>query len=366
MAKKITTVLGDIRPEDLGYTSIHEHTLLSMAHTSQGGEKKELTLHSRSSLLADSSFTQTQDQLCYDDVDAEVEELLAFKSLGGQSLMDCSYTGCRLDIRDIRTLSERSGVNIVVCSGFLGDHAYPFDPMDRKAVRKYLIRQLSEGIDETDIKPGCLKTGMSYKDFFMGGQMPEQELSVFRAICETVAETGYPVAIHCSFMRENLLKMLDIALNECGVSPQQIDICHLDLFINSKSEYPELRTLLRDPGKAYSNFTDFACRVLDTGVYANFDNWGSINVGNLYDRFFWWQVDDMTRLTALIPLLEKGYASQLMFGHDKAGGVCNYYRGGLGYTTFPRMAVSALKEIGFEKEVHQIVIDNPARFLSRA
>ena len=63
-------------------------------------------------------------------------------------------------------------------------------------------------------------------------------------------------------------------------------------------------------------------------------------------------------------LLDKGYGSQIMFGHDNYNKLTGYYGGGYGYTRFAGFALPALKEMGYEKEVELIGVKNPARFLA--
>lgn len=194
--------------------------------------------------------------------------------------------------------------------------------------------------------------------------MSEHELSVLRASCSVAAETGYPIAIHGSFVRKNLLRILDIAIGECGVRPDKIDVCHLDSYITGKAEHPDLRAFVKDPNHVIERFTEFACRVLDKGVSVNFDGWGAFHTGTAFDTGASWCIEDNRRLSALLPLLEKGYGRQILFGHDKAGGCFNYYAGGYGYTRFPTFAIPALEQMGFLREAQWITVENPARFLA--
>lgn len=367
---KITTVCGDIAPENLGYTTMHEHTLLTMdplfgAFLDKSLPTPPFTLESSMPLKTTGGWMATKEELMYNDMDAEVKELEAFAQVGGKSLLDCSYNGCRLDIRDTKTLSERSGINIVACAGFFSELTYPggFDPMNKDKIRQRELREIREGIDGTDIKAGCLKVGFGAMDA-MTGSMSENELAVFRATCSVAAETGYPVAIHGSFIRENLLKLLDIAVDECGVQPEKIDVCHLDSYITGKAEHPDYRTYVKDPNNVIDSFADFAFRVLDKGVYVNFDGWGAFHTSIGFDGGLSWGMDDNRRLSALLPLLEKGYGKQILFGHDKAGGCFNYYAGAYGYTRFPTFTIPAIKAMGFEREAEWITVENPARFLA--
>lgn len=371
--KKITTVLGDIAPEKLGYTSIHEHTLdtmeavfpPSLIEGIKGEKKKKITLDNVSSLKDSNDWIPLENTIRNDDLEAEVKELQIFNELGGQSLMDCSCKGIRLDIRDIKKISDRSGVNIIACTGLYTEDSYPkdVDPQDREAIRKFELKEIQEGIDDTDIKAGCIKVAFGIADLLTGGSMSENELSVLRASCRVASETGYPVTIHPP-MRGNVLKIIDIAINECGVSPDKIDICHQDTHITPKYVYPDYRAFMKDQNKVVADFTTYMESILDRGVFINFDTWGAFHISNMFEGGVAWSIDDNHRLATLLPLLEKGYASQIMFGHDKASAIFNYHKGSYGFTRFPKYAIPAIKAMGFEKEAELITVTNPARFLS--
>ena len=64
-------------------------------------------------------------------------------------------------------------------------------------------------------------------------------------------------------------------------------------------------------------------------------------------------------------LLQKGYESQIMLGHDSIGrlnGVCG---GGYGYTRVLGFVIPMLEKLGYSKStVNKMLIDNPADFLA--
>ena len=103
---------------------------------------------------------------------------------------------------------------------------------------------------------------------------------------------------------------------------------------------------------------DLQCRLLDMGCTIGFDGWDSL-VHILPDNH--------DRLKALVELLKRGYAGQIVLGHDvndKSHGVS------FGYTGFTGFAMNALpklyewKDIINPADVRKMVIDNPARILA--
>lgn len=369
---KITTVCGDIAPEKLGLTSIHEHTLLSTAVVAElmqvpdtiPPEKLKVNLENLTYLkTTGSSFAK--ELLTYDDIEAEVKELEMFREVGGQSIMDCSYNGCRLDIKNTRILSERSGVNIVACTGYLGEMIYPkgFDPYDAEAIRRFELDEIRSGIQGTDIRAGCIKSGFGFMDAITGCDISEKELAVFRTSCSVAAETGYPIAIHPPMVKEHALRIVDIAINECGVKPEQIDVCHQCCFMFFNDVNPSYHDYLTDTNKVVQNYVDYMDRLLGKGVYVDIE-FGMNTESHRFSLPYSWGFDDVTRMRCLVALLDKGYASQIMLGHDKCQRIQNYYCGGYGYTRFPEFVLPALREMGYEKEIRQLTVENPASFLA--
>ena len=88
---RITTVLGDIAPEDLGFTSMHDHSVVSLR---QAGEYMQqmfsfkdpetLTFIPENYVnIKDGSFLANPELWVTDDVDLLAKEFGFFKALGG-------------------------------------------------------------------------------------------------------------------------------------------------------------------------------------------------------------------------------------------------------------------------------------------
>ena len=101
----IQTVLGSIKPDDLGITDIHEHLICSPP----------------------SPWCEQDPDLVLDDHQKATEELESFKDSGGSALVEWSTLDYGRDILALQLLSIQTGVHIVAATGYLkGKYCAPF------------------------------------------------------------------------------------------------------------------------------------------------------------------------------------------------------------------------------------------------
>ena len=170
----IMTVTGPIRPEEMGLTLIHEHVLVDFIGADQTGEhrwdKKEV-------LSIVTPF---------------VEEI---KDLGVQTMVECTPAYLGRDPLLLKKLSETTGVQIITNTGFYGasdnkhlpSEAYT-ETADQLAAR--WIREAQEGIADTGIKPGFIKTSVN------SGHLSALHRKLIRAAARTHLKTGLIIASH--------------------------------------------------------------------------------------------------------------------------------------------------------------------------
>ena len=120
MAGKIVrTVLGDIAPEELGFTSLHDHTFLDMRQAGAFLEQMfpDVTqdqvafVPENFTYLKTGTFLINHDLQIVDDIDELVSEYGHFRDLGGRSIFDAAPIGIRGNVRRIAELSRRSGLS---------------------------------------------------------------------------------------------------------------------------------------------------------------------------------------------------------------------------------------------------------------
>lgn len=356
--KKITTVTGDIRPEELGFTLSHEHviqTLITMKPMFQSiapkmPEEKLKLKDENIEFLREGGWMVSDDVLRVDDdyyLDFIIQELKEYKKAGGDSLCEASVHGLQgRPVTDLRKISEESGVKIVFGTGMYVGSSWPerFQGKDEEALKKMLEEEVENGVCGTDVKPGYMKSAFS--PVIDASGFLEEELMAYRVGCRIAAETGMGMMVHQSQNEEELLELTRIAIKEIGLPPEKLLFCHVDYNgIHKQEEKIDL---------------DFYKRILDTGIKLSFDGFGMYQ-----GKYQTMNVDDEGRAEAVHQLLKAGYGSQLMMGHDFGIRTNGTIYGGYGYTRVSTYACPRLRELGHtEQEIHQIMVENPKDFLA--
>ena len=177
--EKITTVCGDIDPANLGMTSMHDHTLfrtaMVMKAALKNGTAKQGMIKDIDVKKDDSSKGESKGALSVllkalfspamfkNKLDFYVNELIAFKKIGGQSLVDPIPNPGHADMRKVQQLSERSGINIISGTGFYVEPVIPKDLLKggESAMIDFLSKNVEEGINHSGVKPGVIKSAVS-------------------------------------------------------------------------------------------------------------------------------------------------------------------------------------------------------------
>lgn len=360
--KRITTVRGDISPDELGFTTMHEHTICDLSFMkNQIGfippippemlalkPENYAFLRSGAGIFSDECST-------LGNVDYLVKELKAFKKIGGNAVVDASPIGLRGNVNDLKKASELAGVHIICATGLYHAMAQPkeFMSQSEEELINYFEKEINEGIDGTDIKPGFLKCALNVLN--TDNTLHELELKTLRACAKVAAKTGMSLHVHTAvpLTCDHILQGVDIALNECGMKADKLYMMHLDAFLRTPAKISDY----------YSNIesvrgvnTELQTKVLESGVNIGFDSWTAL-VSTL--------PDDYDRVKGLVDLLKKGYSSQIVLGHDiydKSRGVTYGYTG---FTGFAGFVLPILKQLGFGDDViSNLTVENPARILA--
>ncbi|MGN1023357.1 MAG: phosphotriesterase [Lachnospiraceae bacterium] len=365
MGKKITTVCGDIAPEKLGVTSLHEHTFLDL-RIAKTFLKRYFAKVPASMLefkpenyafLKSGVYLVSDECAVVDDMDFLVKEYGFFRADGGASVCDCSPIGCRGDVKKIRALSEKTGLNIICATGVYTMTSRPPELQGKDEAFYYetFRHEVEDGIDGTDIHPGLLKAAIA--TYGPDRKIMDGEIAGVRACARLSAETGLSVHIHTDPMisGEDVIRVAKMAI-DCGAAPDKVHICHMDSRIAKDvtvCDYltrPEVdRTLNLDTQKA----------LLDMGVTIGLDTWGMPITNN---NFF--VPDDFERLKALITLLDQGYGDQITLGCDFSSKIMGRTYGCYGCTRTLEFAVPMLRQYGYESYIPKLLVDNPARILA--
>lgn len=310
---EINTVLGPIKENELGFTLMHEHCYLgSWAHR-----------------IAFNDWLDKEAAL-----DMIVTVLKDAKSHGVNSIVDVTAINMGRDINLIYEASLQSKVNIIAASGYMYDEA---DRVSSEGIIDIILSEVNQGIQNTSIKPGVLKTGTSELGF------TKSNVKILNAVAEASRITNLPIITHCrpANTRQGLFQ-LDI-FESHGVDLSNVVIGH---YRNGDS-------------------LAYAREVMNRGAYLAIDQ---MNFNN----------HQLEHNLEVIPqLVSEGYANHLILSHDAVivynfekwnrwdhKKYINYSENSLSHIS--RNIIPALLKRGVsQKDIDKMMIENPKRILAR-
>ncbi|MEO1091429.1 MAG: aryldialkylphosphatase [Pseudomonadota bacterium] len=334
----VRTVTGDVAPDTLGLTLIHEHLLCDLS-------APELRHHSSEPIAPEQAhdlrFGWGIDHPGHhrlDDLDVMTAELRAFASAGGGCVVDLTVRGIGQSPTGLRRLAETTGVAVVCgCGWYTDDRAGELiGDASAATLADRLVADLESGIDDTGVRAGLIgEIGCSWP-------LRATERRSLQAAARAQAETGAALNVHPGRAVAAPFEILD-CLAQSGGNPARTIISHLD------------RTL-RDP--------DDLARLADSGCGLEWDFFG---IDGGYYPFA--PIDlphDGERLDHVQRLADRGHGAQLLVSHD----ICTLTRlrrwGGHGYAHLLTNGTTYMRRKGFDPAlIRALLVDNPARFLAR-
>lgn len=307
----VETVLGPIDASRLGVTLSHEHVLVGM------GEDN----HHYPWLF---DWEQTRANA--------VRELSEAKAGGVGTVIDLTTPDLGRDVTFVRDVARASGMNVVVATGIWRDVPRSFWARDLDEIASIFVREIRVGIEDTGIKAGAIKVAND-----MGGVTPEGE-RILRGAARALKQTGCPISTHQWAPERVGARQVEIFLEE-GAPMERVCIGH----------------------SADTDDIDYLESMLRTGVYLSMDRYPGA-AGRLP-----WE----TRNATVKALVDRGWASRLMLGHDyapapaRAGAPAAPPSGPTRYLFVSTVAVPALRAAGVaERDIHAMLVDVPRRFLT--
>jgi phosphotriesterase-related protein len=170
----LMSVLGPIKPEELGITLIHEHVMADFIGAAETGTHRY-------------------------DPDKVIEKVLPYllelKKAGCSTLIDCTPVYLGRDAMVLQRVAKASGLNIFTTTGyycavqqkFLPPHAYT-ETAEQLAAR--WIDEHKNGIEGSGIYPGLIKTSVDE-----GPLLPVCE-KILTAVAITHLQTGLSISAH--------------------------------------------------------------------------------------------------------------------------------------------------------------------------
>ncbi|CAA9349673.1 MAG: Phosphotriesterase related protein [uncultured Chloroflexia bacterium] len=339
---RVQTVLEDIEPSALGFTHTHEHVFvdLTMPPLREAPISERRAYYERISPESHYRIRRlavNQDNLVLIDEEVAVEELRAFKDLGGGAIVDATSIGLGRDPEALVRVSRATDLHIVMGSGYYVADYQPAEvaSLSEEQITERIVRDITEGVDGTGIKAGVIgEIGMSWP-------VHDDEVKVLRAAAQAQSDTGAPLMIHPGRSEEAPLHHVRV-VEEAGGNPERVIMSHVD------------RTLFG---------LESITTLVETGCYVEFDLFGQES-----SYYAWAPIDmpnDATRIDYLIELTKRGYRDKLLIAQDSCQKTHLMRYGGEGYGHILRNVLPVMQRKGMsEDDVDAILLHNPARLLA--
>lgn len=316
--RMVTTVKGDIKPEEMGITHAHEHLFIKPGHP----EKQDPALR-------------------IDDFELTMKELAEIRHHGVQTIIDAQPVGSGRNARWLTEVAEQSGLNILASTGFHKLSFYPNDHWIRtkgsEQLAELFINELTEGMfadgegdwpsEQLPARAGLIKTATDMQG------TAGRYFDLFRAAAKAALTTGSPIMSHTELGYHALEQ---VALYESlGVPAEQLIICHLDRKMEN---------------------ADYMLHVASTGVFLELDTIG---------RFHYHS--DEEEIELIHRLLDAGHEDQILLSLDTTRKRMKFYDGGsFGMDHLLAHFIPMLKHAGVTEEIIQkMLVSNPAKAFAK-
>jgi len=273
-----------------------------------------------------------------ENTDVISDEVLAYKKMGGGTIVECSIDGIGKDPTALKQISENTGVNVVMGTGYYLARVHPSD-MSSKTIddlkEKFLL-ELTVGVE------GGIKAGI-IGELGCSTNIDDNEVKVLKAAALAQKETGAAISIHPGYSKESPMQVADI-LEQAGADLSRVIIGHIDRGI---LEIEDMIALAK------------------RGCVLEFDQFGwgcSFTHALTYDIVY---PSDFARCYFIQQLVDAGFQDQIVIAHDIAfkSRLCKY--GGTGYAYILTSIVPFMSKIGLsDEQINGCLIETPKRLLT--
>jgi phosphotriesterase-related protein len=317
----INTVTGRASPDELGTTLMHEHLLIGYPGWAMDALAPKFK---RAEALA-----------------RGVDRLQELRDFGVATFVDPCPMDLGRDVEFMAEVAQRSGMRIVCTTGAYKENeglTYTFRALPLEEITAIYVKELTEGIGETGIRPGLVKVAT-------GHPISEYEEKLVRAAGRAASAVGCPVITHTDHASSGL-EQIALLVSE-GVPAHRILIGHSD----GRDDHAYHRSLA------------------DRGAYVGFDRFG-------IEAF----ISDEKRIDSVVRMVEAGYTRSMCLSHDStcaswlgrpvfggrmvmtpemiAAGLPNWEATHLFKRILPQLKGRGVTD----KDVHTLFVENPSRY----
>ena len=316
--KSVNTVFGPLETGKLGVTLMHEHILASTA-----------------------GIPQFYPELLGPDFKERIIKGLTVAKQGGiNTIVDTATADLGRDIKILAEMSQRSGVNIISCTGWNVDMPRFIGSFDADRFAQIFTREIQVGIEGTNIKAGLLKSAADFE-----GVTPIIA-TLLRGVARAHLKTGVPIMLH-SYSPGQVGRQQIPILREEGVDLRMVKVDHcLD-----------------------TTDIEYLIWILEQGCYLGLDRLPGIYLSPSVG------VSPRNRIKTIKSLIDAGYSKRLLLSHD-AILVSTFFDtisqedkdkiasdNPYGLLYIHKVVMPELCQSGISEEIlKSLLIDNPRRF----
>lgn len=227
----VQTVRGPVRSNDLGFTLPHEHLINNIA---AGGLQPDPNLPALFDTKVSPAIAWQLNERPYackdncklDSHEEMLSELENFSTLGGVTVVELTPRGQGQDKNKLALLSSDSGVNIIAGGGWYLERFHP-ESTEKESVDTLASTMLKDSYLYDPEDPKRILSGV-IGEIGVSPQFTAREIKALRSACIMQRETGLPLYIHLPGFLRLGNRVLDVVINEQGVAPEAVVLCHVD------------------------------------------------------------------------------------------------------------------------------------------
>ena len=306
----VETVLGPLDVSKLGFTLTHEHVCF-IPH--EAGDRR----------VAAAKM---------------VDKLKEAKSAGVDTIIDLTPADAWRDVRFGEEVAHRSGMQIVVCTGFrFAPESYNSQTVEQ--IAEFYIREIEQGIEDTGIKAGVIKVAA------VAAAVTPAEEKGFKAAARASKATGVPIETHTDAGNRGGETQAAIFEAE-GISPARVSLGHSD-------DTKDVNYIIGLAKRGYTIGIDHVFYGATTPTQGEPDY-------VKYLRQIPWQ----QRAGYAKQLIDAGFGDKIFLSND-----WELEREAInpdGFLFNTRKTIPYLTKLGVsQREIHAITVDNPKHFFGR-
>ncbi|MEV6429168.1 phosphotriesterase-related protein [Nocardia sp. NPDC051463] len=339
----VQTVTGPVPASELGIVLPHEHLFNDLSSARDRPNHKFTEFLTTSSVDAAAAWALRHDPYCCLDnltakpVDEVVAEIAEFADLGGRTIVDAtSSAAIGRDPDALVATARRTGLHIVMgCGAYLEKfEGGRITATTVDALAAAIADELAHGVGPNGTKPGIIgEIGVS-PTF-----TPAEHASLRAAALAQLDHPALALMIHLPGWQRRAHEVLDIVLDQIGVSPQRVVLAHMD------------------PSAAD---TAYQRSVAERGVWLEFDMIG-MDITFPHEG----RSPDPDFIAAAITDLVARHPDQILLSHDVFLKQMWTRNGGNGFVFIPTVFADMLTVQGIDPTmINTLLRDNPARMLS--